>query len=117
MHTNDRIITLALPSPNYCVEAAAGLSYIESSHSTLYNWKNEKRPETLTKQTKKYKFTHVKKTYTIVMIGCGVIGISISGFRLRDLHLFGGNYFHLIPAVVFHELRIFSYIRGHYFRF
>lgn len=49
MHTKDKIITLALPSPNYYVEAAAGLSHTESSHSTLYKCKNEKLPETVTK--------------------------------------------------------------------
>jgi len=49
VRTKNKIVTLALPSPNYCVEAAAGLSHTDSSHSTLYNWKNEKRPETLTK--------------------------------------------------------------------
>jgi len=49
MHTKDKVITLALPSPNYYVVAGAGLSHRESIHSTLYNWKNEKRPETVTK--------------------------------------------------------------------
>lgn len=57
----------------------------------------------------------MKKTYDRNDWLVCVIGISMSGLRLRDLHLGGGNYFRLILAVFFQEFRIFSYIQGHYF--